>query len=354
MAVEIAGTPTVNVNAMDATNQTALIFACRIGLTRLVPVLISKRAVVNAVDTTHATALYHACDTRHVDIAQILLQAHADPKVGRNPQDCSIFNITFGEISKELDDLKLALFMAGAPPPTRVLEAVAGYKSKSPNKEAGVELLTEMGDRTIFRTGLNTATCLGHISRSADLNLKNEFDETAFDLACKHRNEDIGLAISLCVDVKKYKPETPMLYNSIFRSLWTLAAFLISKEADVNVKDDRTEATALYWACRYKNPTIALMLIDKGAKVDTEYTPPMGGPFFRMPDPPEPRTPLCACGEGGDMKDVREAIIKRLGKSSASCLLQGGNRRGHCRGHRTQKTRRHTKNRKIRKSRRQR
>lgn len=127
-----------DLDAMDKTKVTALMYACNSGHEKLVRLLLESQCDVNRMDNDGYTAIHLACMYNHASIVQILLEFGADKKVkdrrGRLPIDLAI--------SKGADDIIEMLndSQQEIAPPTEVIYEI--------EKTSFEQLLTELPSYT--------------------------------------------------------------------------------------------------------------------------------------------------------------------------------------------------------------
>jgi uncharacterized protein len=199
-------------------NYPPLIVATQNGQTAVVKLLLSKKVDVLDSDNNYHFALYHAVKLGHSEIAELLI--NADSWVD------------------EFDNKGWTLLM---------------YAICKENLSTIAELL---------------------ILKGADINKKNDAQETAFILACECGRTSIAeLLILKGADVNaRHNPHgenfTPLLH-ALRNGHPSTAEMLISKGADVNAKDGKGGSPLVYAKMNRLTKT-AELLISKGADVNAK------------------------------------------------------------------------------------
>ena len=109
------------------------------------------------------------------------------------------------------------------------------------------------------------------IAKDADVNKQNKSGNTALIWACEKNHADIALALleskNIDVDLANYNGGTALHWASR-EGILAVVEELIAKDAEVN-KQNKSGNTALIGACKYKQPDVALALLEsKDIEVD--------------------------------------------------------------------------------------
>ncbi|XP_059488485.1 uncharacterized protein LOC132204174 isoform X2 [Neocloeon triangulifer] len=258
--------------------KTAFHFAAQKGHLAVAKFLLSKGADVNALDVDNDTPLTLAARFSNEEMCRYLVDSGA--------------HLT--AVDKDGDDALHLASMNGKLDNVQYLLGLNGF---------GVEKKGKQG-----KTALHWAAQKGHIavtkfllSKGADVNVRNDDNDTPLTLAARFSNEemcrllvDSGANLSAvdndgndalhlaCLDGKldnvqylvglngfsvgkKGKQGKTALHLAAQNGHIALAEFLLSKEADVNTRDDIYE-TPLTVAIKYSSKEMSLFLVNNGAR----------------------------------------------------------------------------------------
>ena len=262
-----------DISANDGHGQSLLHQAALTNAVKLADLLIAKGADVNAKSTTArfygGTPLHLACGRGNKEVAELLIDKGADinGKAGARGRTPISSAARYGRkdmiellISKgaEVNASNALLSAAGR----EYIELVKLWIAKG----ADVNAKDAQGSTALHEASSNGNQELAKIliSAGADVNVGDNLSRTPLDLAEKNRHTEI---IEL---LKKHggKKGTPTLLGAVDAGDIELVQSLISKGADVNVKNDRGE-TPLHLLKR-GNRDIAELLIAKGADVNAK------------------------------------------------------------------------------------
>ncbi|UCG66969.1 MAG: ankyrin repeat domain-containing protein, partial [Deltaproteobacteria bacterium] len=234
-----------NVNAWDQLNASALHYACQQGNIEVAELLIAKGA---RVDAGRATPLHYAVEKGHKEVVELLIAKGANVNATRGypaEGDTPLHSAARGG-HKEIVELLIA---KGAN-----VNATRGYPAE--------------GD-----TPLHSAARAGHkdivellIAKGANVNAKNNDGQKPVDVAVQRGQKEIAeLLLSKSCNVSLH---TAAYFGDLQR-----VEELIDDGVSVDAKDQRDQ-TALHYAAKTAQITVAKFLIANGADINAgKWTP---------------------------------------------------------------------------------
>jgi len=320
------------ISADDGHGQTLLHQAALTNAVKLADLLIAKGADVNAKSTTArfygGTPLHLACGRGNKEVAELLIAKGAEINVRGGMRGVSPLSLAARYGQKDIVELLIskgaevnasnALLSAARMEYTELVKLWIA-------KGANVNAKDAQGSTALHEASSNGNQELAKIliSAGADVNVSNNLSRTPLDLAEKNRHTEI---IEL---LKKHggKKGTPTLLGAVDAGDIELVQSLISKGADVNVKNNRGE-TLLHLVKR-GHRDIAELLIVKGADVnarDNAGNTPLITPFGMPKDVAElliaKGADVNANNNGNETALMRAAITGR--RDLAELLIDKG------------------------------
>lgn len=229
-----------DINAKAQWGSTPLLQAAWRGHKDVVELLIDKGADVNAKGFRGFAPLQGASSIGNLEVVKILISAGADVNVGNNMGQTPLY------LAEQRGD-------------TEIIELLKKHGAKKDTTLLGAAVSGDIEQVKLL------------ISKSADVNAKNQRGNTPLYLAAQNGHKDVAeLLIAKGADVNaKDNNGSTLLHGACFKNNKDIARLLIGKGAEVNVKDN-ANVTPLLTAATFGRITIAELLIDKGADVNAK------------------------------------------------------------------------------------
>jgi ankyrin repeat domain-containing protein 50 len=261
-------------------SKTPLYQASRMGLGRVVQLLLDKGADPNARDLEPATALYKTLWNVPVDVFRLLLKNGADINI-----KCIYLNTALhGATVKDNQAREYILLESGADVESRQASGwTALHQATEKSYTDIVRLLLENGTDTEVKdqngwTALHRATDRGYtdivrllLENGADTEAKDQNGCTALPQAADKGYTDIvRLLLENGADVKaKDQNGCTALHQAADKGYTDIVRLLLGNGADVKAKD-QNGCTALHRAAHYRDKDLVELLLENGAEVDAE------------------------------------------------------------------------------------
>ena len=251
--------------------------AVRKGDTEQVRLHISKGVDVNVKDDKDKTPLHYAAQAGEREVVQLLIEADADldckDKDGETPTKLAIAN-------DHIDVVDL-LILKGADDSLHSSAYLGDLKKVKNFIESGIDVdakgeygVTPLYLSLINRLHKDVAEFL--LEKGANPNTKDKVDATLLHAWAWGGDPDItkslieflaskGADVNALQGVGRWTP----LHSACYRGRGSVAKVLIDNGADVNTKDNR-DRTPLHYTVRYKDLSTTSLLIAKGADVNAQ------------------------------------------------------------------------------------
>ena len=296
-------------NIVSANGNTCLYDAVRIGCRKdVIEAIISDGADINAINKSNETALMKACWMGNEDAISVLLNAGADPNIAHADGNTCLYNAVQRYCSK---DVLKAIINHGADvnATNKANNTALGCACSEGNIDAINVLLQAGADTNIASTDGNTChydavrkgcskdVLEAIIKRGADVNATSKSNETALLNACWMGNENaISVLLNAGADPNIASADGYISLHGAIKKGCSKEVIeaIISHGADVNATNKAND-TALRYACSEGNIDTFNVLLQAGA--DTNIASANGN------------TLLYDAVTTGCCKDVLQAII---------------------------------------------
>ncbi|XP_052073116.1 uncharacterized protein LOC127711189 [Mytilus californianus] len=267
---------------------TALYISCEKGYTKVVKMLINKKADINKCNDKEASPLYIACQNGHTEVVQMLINNMAEINrcrdTGSSPLLIACHQGHTGvaqmliknkaDINKCRDNGSSPLFIACGKGNTEVIKMLI-------NNEANISKCVDTGASPLFIACRN-----GHIqvvetliNNKADINKYDDEEVSPLYIACQKGHTDI---VKMLINNKAYINKcrdtgSSPLHIACREGHTKVVQILINNNADVN-KCRENGASPLHVACRKGHTEVVKMLIHNNAditKCDEEEVSPL-------------------------------------------------------------------------------
>jgi ankyrin repeat protein len=251
--------------------------------------LIEKGVYLNEVDDLNRTALMYAIEKGLTDVAKLLIDKGVDLSLKSLDKETALmFAIKNGkgDIVMKLLSLISRKAYSSSFNGSDTVETFRNLNINAQNKDGNTALMLLALNAKLFDNANAKIIVEMLINQDADINLKNNKKQTAYDIAIENKNYEVaGLLIGRYSNLNKKDPEsgkTALMY-AIENGSKDFVKLLIEKKANLNEKDNSGK-TALMYAIEAgsKNQEIGSddigkLLIEKGANLNEQHTDPNSG-----------------------------------------------------------------------------
>ena len=236
------------VDARDEGGRTLLHYAASAGQSQVVELLIARGADVDAKDKSGETPLYYAADAGWRNMVELLIADGADVNIQQVNRNTPLHEAA-GAGSIDVAELLIA---HGANPDAKDRK---GY--------------TPLHETAWWTDPSTLAVAKLLLDKGADVNARATWDGTPLTDAADSNNLPLAeLLVDRGANVNATCPfGCTCLHHAV--SSKNVAEFLITKGADVNIKDNNGR-TPLNWAVRRRHKDVVELLIAKGADVNAK------------------------------------------------------------------------------------
>ncbi|XP_059489715.1 uncharacterized protein LOC132204878 [Neocloeon triangulifer] len=240
-----------DINARDDNNETPLNLAASSPDEIMCRLLVNKGADLSAVDNDGNDALHLACIYGRLENVQYFLSLNDGFSLGKKCKH--------GQTALHIAALKGHIAVAEF-----LLLKGADVNARDDDNA------TPLTYAAVAAYISNEKMCQLLVDRGADLSAVDSDGDDAFHFACfngKLENVQYLLGLNGFSLGKKGKNGKTALHYAAIRDHIAVAEFLLSKEADVNARDDNIE-TPLIYAASFSNEKMCRLLVNKGADLN--------------------------------------------------------------------------------------
>ncbi|XP_028515024.1 uncharacterized protein LOC110239626 isoform X2 [Exaiptasia diaphana] len=274
-------------NSVDNQGQTALMKAAIHGKTRVIQALIRYGANVNHKDKEGKTALMHAVHYKRDSITAELINHETSNEFSLNTVDNEGETALMKAAFRGMTTIADALTTRGADVnikdkegQTALMYAIANANKNTALaiiencKDLDINTVDNQGQTALMKAAVKGMTTIADalITRGADVNIKDKEGKTPLMNAIAYPNENTALAIimenskDLNLDTVDNQGQTALMKAAV-KGMATIADALITRGADVNIKDKEGQ-TALMYAIANANKNTALAIIENSKDLD--------------------------------------------------------------------------------------